>query len=54
MARYRVVIEEIQTYEVYVEAPNDIKAEEIALDVYGEEGDISDTTIQMVEIEEEK
>lgn len=53
MARYRVVVEEIQTYEVYVEAPNDIEAERIALSTYGCDGEVTDTDINAVLTEEE-
>ena len=53
MARYRVVVEEIQTYEVYVEAPNDIEAERIALNTYGCDGDVTDTDTNVVITEEE-
>ena len=54
MARFRVVIEETQSYEVYVEAPNDIEAERIALENYGCDGEIFNTDTNTVIIEEEE
>ena len=53
MARFRVVVEEIQSYEVYVEAPNDIEAQRIALESYGCDGEVFDTDTNVVDVEEE-
>jgi hypothetical protein len=52
MAKFRVVLKEIQTYEVYVEATTPSEAEDIACDIYGEDGDICDTEIELADIEE--
>lgn len=54
MAKYRVVLKEIQTYEVYVEAETPSEAEDIACDIYGEDGDIFNTDIEIADIEEEE
>ena len=54
MARFRVVIEETQSYEVYVEAPNSIEAERIALENYGCDGEVFNTDTNAVIIEEEE
>ena len=54
MAKYRVIVEEIQSYEVYVEAHNDIEAERIALENYGCDGDIFNTDTNVVDVEEEE
>ena len=54
MAKFRVVIEEIQTYEVYVEAPNDLEAERIALDTYGCDGEVFNTDTNVISTEEEE
>lgn len=54
MAKYRVVVTETITYEVYVEAKDQIKAEDIALETYGYNGEISDTEAEVTEIEEEE
>lgn len=43
MKKFRVVVTETQSYEVYVEADNKDKAEEIALEEYGSIGDIFST-----------
>ena len=53
MARYRVVVAETQSYEVYVEAENKEEAEEIAFYGYGENGEIFQTDAEVIEIEEE-
>ena len=53
MKKYRVVVTEIQSYEVYVDAPNDLIAEQIALNTYGNDGDIFNTDVEATEIEEE-
>ena len=52
MAKYRVVIAEIQYYEVYVEADTEEEAEDIATDTYGEDGDIFLTELDTKLIEE--
>ena len=53
MAKFRVVVTETQSYEVYVEAENKAKAEEIAFYGYGEMGEIFQTDAEVVEIEED-
>lgn len=53
MAKYRVVVTETQSYEVYVEAPNDLLAEKIALDTYGSDGEVFNTDIEVIDMEEE-
>ena len=52
MAKYRVIVTEAQSYEVYVEADNAEEAEEIALDDYGCCGDIFYTGVDVVLSEE--
>lgn len=52
--RYRVIVTETQSYEVYVEADNEDEAEEIALDEYGRKGDIFHTDANVVHIEEDE
>ena len=54
MATYRVIVEETQSYEVYVEADTEEEAEEIAEDTYGHDGEIIHTNIESVDIEEEE
>ena len=54
MKRYRVVVAETQSYEVYVEAENKEEAEEIALDTYGSDGEIFHTDTEVINIEEEE
>ena len=53
MAKYRVIVAETQSYEVYVEADTKEEAEEIAEDTYGCNGDIFSTTVDIVLTEEE-
>lgn len=53
MAKYRVVVAETQSYEVYVDAENKDKAEEIAFYGYGEIGEIFKTDAEVIEIKEE-
>lgn len=53
MAKYRVVVTEIQSYEMYVEADTKEEAEEVAEDTYGCDGDIFSTMVEVVHIEEE-
>lgn len=52
--KYRVIVTETQSYEVYVEADTQDEAEEIALEEYGYEGDIFSTCADVVLIEEQK
>lgn len=52
MKKFKVVLKEIQTYEVYVEATTPSEAEDIACDIYGEDGDICNTEIELADIEE--
>ena len=54
MKKYRVVVAETQSYEVYVDAESKEKAEEIALDNYGELGEIFHTDAEVIDIEEEE
>ena len=44
--KYRVIVTETQSYEVYVEAPNDLIAEEVALKSYGSDGEIFNTDVE--------
>ena len=53
MAKFRVVVTETQYYEVYVEAHTEEEAEDIAIDTYGEDGDIFQTELEAILIEEE-
>ena len=53
MKKYRVVVVESQSYEVYVEANTEDEAEEIAEETYGCDGDIFSSTIDVVHVEEE-
>lgn len=53
MAKFRVVVVETQYYEVYVEAHTEEEAEDIAIDTYGEDGDIFQTELEATLIEEE-
>ena len=53
MAKFRVVVAETQYYEVYVEAHTEEEAEDIAIDTYGEDGDIFQTELEATLIEEE-
>lgn len=53
MARYRVIITETQSYEVYVEADTEKEAEEIAEETYGCDGDIFYTNVNVALVEEE-
>jgi hypothetical protein len=54
MKKYRVVVVESQSYEVYVEADTKEEAEEIAEENYGYDGDIFSTFVNVVCVEEEK
>jgi hypothetical protein len=51
---YRVVVEEIQSYEVYVEADNEEEAADIAQDTYGHDGVVFSTGVSIVLIEEDE
>ena len=53
MKKYRVVVVESQSYEVYVEADTEDEAIEIAEDTYGCDGDIFTTIVDTVLVEEE-
>lgn len=50
--KYRIVVEETQLYEVWVEADDQEEAEEIALEEYGCEGDIFATYTNVTYVEE--
>ena len=52
--KFRVVVEETQSYEVYVEADTEEEAEEIAENTYGCDGDIVHTAIDVVLVEEDE
>jgi hypothetical protein len=52
MAKFRVVVAETQYYEVYVEADTQEEAEDLATDVYGEDGDIFLTELNTKIVEE--
>ena len=54
MAKYRVVVAETQSYEVYVEAESKEKAEEIAFYNYGEIGEVFHTDAEVIDIEEDE
>ena len=54
MKKYRVVVVESQSYEIYVEADTKEEAEEIAEENYGCDGDIFSTFVNVVCVEEEK
>ena len=54
MAKYRVVVAETQSYEVYVEAESKEKAEEIAFYNYGELGEVFQTDAEVIDIEEDE
>lgn len=53
MKKYRVVVIESQSYEVYVEADSKEEAEEIAEETYGCDGDIFSSAVEVVHVEEE-
>lgn len=53
MAKFRIVVEEIQLYEVYVEAKDSYEAEDIALETYGCDGEIFKTYANVTDITEE-
>lgn len=54
MNRYRVVVAETHSYEVYVEAESQEKAEEIAFTRYGYDGEIIGVDANVIDIEEEE
>lgn len=54
MARYKVAVNEIETYEVFVEADTPEEAEELALECYGCDGEIGCTLTEILEVEEIK
>lgn len=54
MAKFRVVVAETQSYEVYVDAESKEEAEEIAFYNYGELGEIFHTDAQVIDIEEDE
>ena len=53
MARFRVVVAETQSYEVYVDAENKEQAEEIAFYGYGKLGELFQTDAEVIDIEED-
>ena len=50
--KYRVILTETQSYEVYVEADDPDEAEEIATEDYGCIGDIFSTDVEVFSVEE--
>ena len=54
MAKYKVAVNETQTYEVFVEANTQEEAEELALECYGCDGEIGCTLTEILETEEVK
>ena len=54
MKKFRVVVTETISYEVYVKAKNREDAEEFALDKYGYDGNVFHTDANAVLIEEEE
>ena len=52
--KYKVIVEETQSYEVYVEADTEEEAEEIAEETYGCNGEIVHTSVEVVDIEEDE
>lgn len=53
MKKFRVVVAETQYYEVYVEANTEEEAEDLAIDTYGEDGDVFTTELNTTLVEEE-
>jgi hypothetical protein len=53
MVKYRAIVTETQSYEVYVEANTKEEAEEIAEDTYGCVGDIFSSIVEVIQVEEE-
>lgn len=51
--KYRVIVAETQSYEVYVDAENKDEAEDLALKLYGNESDIFQTDVEVIDIEED-
>ena len=49
MAKYKVAVNETQTYEVLVEADTQDEAEELALECYGCDGEIGCTLTEILE-----
>ncbi len=54
MKKYRVIVTETQSYEVFVKAKNEKVAEAIALEHYGSEGVVFNTTTNVVGVEEDE
>ena len=50
--KYRVVVSETQTYEVYIEANSIEMAEEMALETYGSDGEIFQINVEVVDIDD--
>ena len=50
--KYRVIVTETQSYELYVEADDIDEAEEIAAEEYGCIGDIFSTDVEIFSVEE--
>lgn len=53
MAKYRFVIAETQTYEIYVDGKDIDEAMDIALNNYGSNGEIIHTDATLIDYEEE-
>lgn len=54
MKTFKVIVTETQSYEVYVEAETQAEAGDIACEIYGEDGDIVHTDVEIFDIEEEE
>lgn len=52
MKKYRAIVEETQSYEVYIGANTEEEAEEITEDTYGCDGDIFSTNVNLGLVEE--
>jgi hypothetical protein len=53
MAKYRILVSETQTYEVYVEAKTQDEAIESAMKNYGHDGEVFHTEVELIDYEEE-
>lgn len=54
MKTFKVIVTETQSYEVYVKADTQAEAEDIACEVYGEDGFIFNTDVEVFDAEEVK
>ena len=51
MPKYKIAVNETQTYEVFVEADTQNEAEELALECYGCDGETGCTLTEILEVE---